>query len=348
MPAPSPDAVTRAADPKGGPLLSVRGLRVSFEGRLGRAVAVDDVSFDLQSGETLAIVGESGSGKTVTALSILRLIPSPPGQIEQGTISFEGQDVLGLDRRRLHALRGDRISMIFQEPMTSLNPVLTVGRQLTEGMIQHRGLSPAEARQRAVEMLRLVRIPEPEVRFGEYPHRLSGGMRQRVMIAMAIACSPRLIIADEPTTALDVSIQAQILDLLAELKERLGTAIIFITHDLGIVAEMADRVAVMYAGRIVEEAPVTRLFDAPLHPYTRGLLDAVPHLDRLMAGAAERAPLTELPGLVPSIYRMPPGCSFAPRCAFATDHCRAEKPALEEKRPGQRVACWETARVAGS
>jgi peptide/nickel transport system ATP-binding protein len=341
MAAPSP-----AEAPGGAPLLSVRGLRVTFEGRLGRAVAVDDVSFELQPGETLAIVGESGSGKTVTALSILRLIPSPPGHIERGSISFEGQDVLALDRRRLHALRGDRISMIFQEPMTSLNPVLTIGRQLTEGMILHRGLSPAEARRRAIEMLRLVRIPEPEVRFGEYPHRLSGGMRQRVMIAMAIACSPRLIIADEPTTALDVSIQAQILDLLAELKETLGTAIIFITHDLGIVAEMADRVAVMYAGRVVEQAPVTQLFDAPLHPYTRGLLNAVPHLDRLMAGAAGRAPLAELPGLVPSIYRIPSGCAFAPRCAFATERCRSETPALEEKRRGQLAACWETARVA--
>jgi oligopeptide/dipeptide ABC transporter ATP-binding protein len=330
--------------PSAVPLLSVRGLRVAFEGRLGRAVAVDDVSFDLQPGETLAVVGESGSGKTVTALSILRLIPSPPGHIEQGTITFEGQDVLGLDRRHLQGLRGDRISMIFQEPMTSLNPVLTIGRQLTEGPMVHRGLSQNDARERAVEMLRLVRMPEPEVRLAEYPHHLSGGMRQRVMIAMAIACSPRLVIADEPTTALDVSIQAQILDLLADLKEKLGTAIIFITHDLGIVAEMADRVVVMYAGRVVEQAAVTQLFDRPLHPYTQGLLSAVPHLDRLMAGVGERAPLTELPGLVPSIYRMPPGCSFAPRCAFATDHCRSHRPALEEKSPGQWAACWETAR----
>ena len=326
------------------PLLSVRGLRVAFDGRLGRAVAVDDVSFELQPGETLAVVGESGSGKTVTALSILRLIPSPPGHIEQGSITFEGTDVLGLDRRRLHALRGDRISMIFQEPMTSLNPVLTIGRQLTEGMMVHQGLSPVAARARALEMLRLVRMPVPEVRLGEYPHRLSGGMRQRVMIAMAIACSPRLIIADEPTTALDVSIQAQILDLLADLKDKLGTAIIFITHDLGIVAEMADRVVVMYAGRVVEQASVAQLFDRPLHPYTQGLLSAVPHLDRLMAGEGERAPLTELPGLVPSIYRMPPGCSFAPRCAFATDRCRSHRPALEEKSRGQWAACWETAR----
>jgi oligopeptide/dipeptide ABC transporter ATP-binding protein len=234
--------------------------------------------------------------------------------------------------------------MIFQEPMTSLNPVLSIGRQVTEGMIFHQGLSPPQARARALDMLRLVRIPEPEHRLREYPHQLSGGMRQRVMIAMAISCSPRMIIADEPTTALDVSIQAQILDLLADLKEKLGTAIIFITHDLGIVAEMADRVVVMYAGRVVEQAPVKRLFDRPLHPYTRGLLNAIPHLDQLIAGPRERTPLAELPGLVPSIYRMPAGCAFAPRCAFATDRCRSQQPLLEEKDFSHQAACWETAR----
>jgi peptide/nickel transport system ATP-binding protein len=291
------------------------------------------------------VVGESGCGKSVTSLSILRLIASPPGRIVAGRIRFQGRDLLDLTEPQMRKLRGNEISMIFQEPMTSLNPVLTVGRQIAESLIVHRGLTRAEAMSRAAEMLRLVDIPEPQRRLGEYPHQLSGGMRQRVMIAMALACNPRLLIADEPTTALDVTIQAQILDLMRQLKQKTGAAIVLITHDLGVVAEMAQRVVVMYAGRKVEEAPVDELFGRPRHPYTRGLLNSIPRLDE--AATAGRKRLAEIPGLVPSLREEIPGCAFAERCAYATQRCRREAPPLEAKGGGHWVACWEADRLAG-
>ncbi|MDP6587822.1 MAG: ABC transporter ATP-binding protein [Alphaproteobacteria bacterium] len=319
--------------------LSVRELHVSFRGDLGAAKAVDGVSYDLYPGETLAVVGESGCGKSVSALAILRLIPSPPGRIDSGSIDFEGRGLLDMNERSLYQIRGNKISMIFQEPMTSLNPVLTIGRQLTEALQFHLGMSRREARERALEMLDLVQISEGESRLKQYPHQLSGGMRQRVMIAMALSCEPRVLIADEPTTALDVTIQAQILDLMADLQDRLGTAIILITHDLGVVAQMADRVVIMYAGKIVEQAPVNDLFDAPRHPYTEGLLRALPRLDRLSRGAGEDR-LSEMPGIVPSIYGRPPGCAFAPRCPLATEQCRSAEPPLAALADDHLVACW--------
>ena len=324
------------------PLLSVEELKTWFFTRDGVVRAVDGVSFAVYPGETLAVVGESGCGKSVTSLSILRLIASPPGRVVGGRVMFEGRDLLGLPEREMRDLRGNQISMIFQEPMTSLNPVLTIGRQIAEALILHRGMSRAEALARAVEMLRLVEIPEPERRVGEYPHQLSGGMRQRVMIAMALACNPRLLIADEPTTALDVTIQAQILDLMRALKDKTGAAIVLITHDLGVVAEMAQRVVVMYAGRIVEEAPVDLLFARPRHPYTRGLLSSIP---RLGQGAAGRRRLAEIPGVVPSLKEEARGCLFAARCAHATERCRRDAPALEGKGGGHWVACWEADRL---
>ena len=326
-------------------ILRVQDLRVNFTGPQGSAAAVDGVSFSVKAGETTALVGESGCGKSVTALAILRLIPTPPGHIEHGVIEFDGNDVLALNNKELYRLRGNRISMIFQEPMTSLNPVLTIGLQLTEGLTHHRGLSRQDAKARAIEMLHLVRIPEPETRMLQYPHQLSGGMRQRVMIAIALANEPQLLIADEPTTALDVTIQAQILDLMVELQEKLGMAIILITHDLGVVAEMADRVIVMYAGRVVEEASITDFFDRPLHPYSRGLLRSVPHLDQLLEEEKGK-PLVEMPGVVPSIHARPPGCQFAPRCGFATNRCHGAAPEPEEIEGGRRVACWEVANIA--
>src|SRR5271167_939568 len=284
------------------PLLEVDELRTYFFTRDGVVRAVDGVSFCVARGETLAIVGESGCGKSVTSLSILRLVASPPGRTVGGRVLFEGRDLLELSEPEMRKVRGDAISMIFQEPMTSLNPVLTIGQQIAEVLKLHRGLSGEDAMRRSVEMLRLVRMPEPERRVTQYPHQLSGGMRQRVMIAMALACEPRLLIADEPTTALDVTIQAQILDLMRELKERTGAAVLLITHDLGVVAEMAQRVVVMYAGRKVEEAAVEALFATPLHPYTRGLLGAVPKLgSSLQAGG--RSKLAEIPGLVPSLRK---------------------------------------------
>jgi len=327
-----------------GPLLEVDDLKTYFFTRDGVVRAVDGVSFSVSRGETLAIVGESGCGKSVTSLSILRLIASPPGRTVAGRVLFEGRDLLGLPEPEMRRVRGDAISMIFQEPMTSLNPVLTIGRQIAEVLMLHRGLSGEAATKRAVEMLKLVHIPEPERRVGEYPHQLSGGMRQRVMIAMALACEPRLLIADEPTTALDVTIQAQILDLMRELKERTGASIVLITHDLGVVAEMAARVVVMYAGRKVEEAPVAELFARPRHPYTRGLLDSMPKL----GAAAKRgttARLSEISGTVPSLSEPIVGCAFAPRCAYATARCRSDYPPLEEKALGHRAACWESDRM---
>jgi peptide/nickel transport system ATP-binding protein len=333
----------RPAPGRQAPLLEVEELKTYFFTRDGVVRAVDGVSFSVERGETLAIVGESGCGKSVTSLSILRLIASPPGRTVGGRVIFEGSDLLELQEGEMRKIRGDAISMIFQEPMTSLNPVLTVGHQIAEVLTLHRGLSKEDAGQRAIEMLKLVHIPEAERRVQEYPHELSGGMRQRVMIAMALACEPRLLIADEPTTALDVTIQAQILDLMRELKERTGAAIVLITHDLGVVAEMAERVVVMYAGRKVEEAPVSALFARPRHPYTRGLLDSIPKLS--VARGARTIRLSEIAGTVPSLAEPIIGCAFAPRCAYATARCRAEYPPLEEKLPGHRVACWESDRM---
>jgi peptide/nickel transport system ATP-binding protein len=318
-------------------LLDVRNLQTHFrtpDGGVNRAV--DGLSFHVEAGETVAIVGESGCGKSVTSLSILRLIQEPPGRIA-GEILFQGRDLLKLSDRAMRDIRGNEISMIFQEPMTSLNPVLTVGRQIGETLTLHQGLSRSAAEAKAVEMLTLVGIPDPARRVKEYPHQLSGGMRQRVMIAIALACNPKLLIADEPTTALDVTIQAQILDLMRELKRRVGAAIVLITHDLGVVAEVAERVIVMYAGRKVEEAAVGPLFRNPLHPYTRGLIGAVPRLGSSLSGETRR--LSEIPGLVPSLKERIQGCVFAPRCSLATDLCRQVAPALDEKADGHIVAC---------
>src|SRR5271170_2869105 len=302
------------------PILDISDLRTWFFTRDGVVRAVDGVSFHVTPGETLAIVGESGCGKSVTALSILRLIPSPPGRIVSGAIRFAGRDLLGLSEAEMRHVRGNEISMIFQEPMTSLNPVLTIGRQIAETLTLHQGLGHGAALAKAADMLRLVHIPEADRRIGQYPHQLSGGMRQRVMIAMALACNPKLLLADEPTTALDVTIQAQILDLMRELKQKIDAAIVLITHDLGVVAEMAQRVVVMYAGRKAEEATVGALFRRPLHPYTRGLLDSMPRLGAsLDAGHAPR--LAEIPGMVPSLKQATPGCPFAARCDFATEIC---------------------------
>ncbi len=318
------------------PLLEVKGLRTEFRTGGSSFAAVDGISFSLAPGETLGIVGESGCGKSVTSLSIMRLVPNPPGRITAGEIRLEGRNLLDLPEGDMRAVRGDDIAMIFQEPMTSLNPVQTVGDQIIETVQLHRPLSASDARARALEMLRLVKIPSPETRLDEYPHQLSGGMRQRVMIAMALACDPKLLIADEPTTALDVTIQAQILDLLRDLRERTGAAIMLITHDLGVVAEIAHRVIVMYAGRIVEEAPVDLLFADPQHPYTLGLLGSIP---RLGSDGDER--LTAIEGVVPNPYALPPGCRFSPRCPLADTRCQAEAPALREIAPGHRTACWK-------
>jgi peptide/nickel transport system ATP-binding protein len=317
-------------------LLEIENLQTHFRTPDGVNRAVDGVSFTVEAGETVAIVGESGCGKSVTASSILRLIPEPPGKIK-GSIRFEGVDLLKLDERAMRDIRGNQISMVFQEPMTSLNPVLTVGRQIGETLRLHQGLGRDAAERRAVEMLRLVGIAEPERRAREYPHQLSGGMRQRVMIAIALACNPKLLIADEPTTALDVTIQAQILDLMSELKQRVGAAIILITHDLGVVAEIAERVLVMYAGRKVEEAPVGELFRSPRHPYTQGLLGALPKLGSSLNEKATK--LVEIPGAVPSLKQRIAGCVFASRCALARDVCRHVPPALELKAPGHLAAC---------
>jgi peptide/nickel transport system ATP-binding protein len=326
------------------PLLAIEDLQTHFFTRDGVVRAVDGVSYAVEAGETLAVVGESGCGKSVTALSILRLVPSPPGRVVGGAIRFEGVDLLQIGEGEMRRIRGNEISMIFQEPMTSLNPVLTVSRQITETLILHQGLTARAAAARAIEMLRLVRIPEPERRARQYPHELSGGMRQRVMIAMALACHPKLLIADEPTTALDVTIQAQILDLMRELKSEIGAAIILITHDLGVVAEMAQRVVVMYAGRKVEEAPVGDLFRRPQHPYTLGLLASVPRLGATL-GRAEPPRLAEIPGTVPSLRDPIVGCAFAPRCAYATERCSRKAPPLEAKTAAHLAACFESERL---
>jgi len=313
-------------------ILSVEELSTHFFTRDGVVRAVDGVSYGVGEGETLAVVGESGCGKSVSALSILRLVPQP-GRIVGGAIRFENRNLLEASEAEMRALRGNRISMIFQEPMTSLNPVLTIGRQIAEAVALHQRLSWDQAMERAVEMLRMVHIPEPEARIRQYPHQLSGGMRQRVMIAMALACNPQVLIADEPTTALDVTIQAQILELIQELKDKLGTAVILITHDLGVVAETAQRVVVLYAGRKVEEASVEQLFARPLHPYTQGLMAAIPRLN-------EEKRLADIPGFVELKAQ---GCSFAPRCAKALARCRGEAPPLTEPVKGHLVACWNHA-----
>ena len=318
------------------PLLVVEQLQTHFWTPDGINRAVDGISFHVNAGETIAIVGESGCGKSVTAMSMLRLIPEPPGKIA-GSIRFQGTDLLKLSEKEMRAIRGNEISMIFQEPMTSLNPVLNVARQIGETLRLHQGLSARQAEEKAIEMLTLVGIPEPARRVREYPHQLSGGMRQRVMIAIALACNPKLLIADEPTTALDVTIQAQILDLMRDLKHRVGAAIVLITHDLGVVAEVAERVIVMYAGKKVEEAPVGALFRNPRHPYKQGLLGSVPKLGSSLTGTETR--LAEIPGLVPSLKRKIDGCVFASRCTYATDLCRKLAPALEEKAPGHVCAC---------
>ncbi|HTL25512.1 MAG TPA: ABC transporter ATP-binding protein [Burkholderiales bacterium] len=315
-------------------LLEVRGLRTTFKSERGEVRAVDGVDFRLERGRTLGIVGESGCGKSVTALSIMGLVPQPPGRIAGGEVLFEGEDLLKCAPQRMRDLRGDKLAMIFQEPMTSLNPAFTVGDQVAETILRHRKASPAQARAQAIEMLRRVRIPSPERRALDYPHQLSGGMRQRVMIAMALACNPQLLIADEPTTALDVTIQAQILELMRTLRAELGTAIVLITHDLGVIAELADEVLVMYAGQVIERCAAGRLFAEPQHPYTVGLLGSIPRLH------LEQERLSAIEGFVPDAAALPAGCRFEPRCPFAIDRCKEEVPPLAEVSRGHHAACW--------
>jgi peptide/nickel transport system ATP-binding protein len=327
------------------PVLEVRDLRTHFHTRRGTVRAVDGVSYAVGAGRTLGVVGESGCGKSVSALSILRLVPDPPGRIVGGSVLFEDEDLTRLSTDRMRRIRGNKISMIFQEPMTSLNPLLRIGDQISEPIMLHQGLTRKAALDKAVDMLRLVHIPDAERWLRDYPHQMSGGMRQRVMIAMALACNPQVLLADEPTTALDVTIQAQIMRLIGELQDKLGTAVVLITHDLGVVAETAQRVVVMYAGKKVEEADVDQLFDRPRHPYTRGLLASIPRLDELAQGAAGGRRLTEIPGIVPSLDRLPEGCAFAPRCAYATERCWQAVPPLEEKARDHWAACWESERV---
>ena len=334
-------------------LIEVEDLRVHFPLDDRTVKAVDGVSWHIDKGETLAVVGESGSGKSVTAMALMRLTDNAGGRIPTGKILFrkpEGGvvDIVQQTPQQMRSIRGNDISMIFQEPMTSLNPVFTVGEQIAESVRIHQGLGKRAAHDRAVEMLSLVRIADPRQRANEYPHQLSGGMRQRVMIAIALACNPKLLIADEPTTALDVTIQAQILNLMLELKERLGTAIVLITHDLGVVAETAQRAIVMYAGRKVEEAPVDELFRNPVHPYTRGLMNSIPRRSATGRRSSVRGRLQEIAGIVPSLREEIPGCSFAPRCTFAVERCTREAPGLDDHGPGHLAACWEAARVAAT
>jgi len=318
-------------------LLSIENLRTRFHTYEGMVKAVDGISFKVFRGETLGVVGESGCGKSVTALSILRLLASPPAEI-QWTILFEKVNLLSLSLDEIRKIRGNAISMIFQEPMTSLNPVLTIGEQISEAIRLHQGLARQEGWKKAVEMLQMVQIPSPGMRAHEYPHQLSGGMRQRAMIAMALSCRPRLLLADEPTTALDVTIQAQIVDLMQRLKEEFETSIVLITHNLGLIAEMAKRVLVMYLGKMVEEASVEDLFHEPLHPYTQGLLESIPWIGRKIK--AGRRQLQEIPGIVPSPLEMPEGCRFHPRCSCAEEICRREEPPLMRTKNGRQVLCW--------
>jgi peptide/nickel transport system ATP-binding protein/oligopeptide transport system ATP-binding protein len=314
-------------------LLEVRGLTTAFRTGSGEINAIDDVTFDVDEGEVLGIVGESGSGKSVTALTIMGLLPQPPARVAAGSIRFAGRDITRLSDTAMQKIRGPGIAMVFQEPMTSLNPVFTIGDQITETLRAHERLPPRVQRERAIAMLDKVGIPSASRRLDDYPHQLSGGQRQRVMIAIALCCNPRLLIADEPTTALDVTIQAQILDLLLDLRDEFRMAVIVITHNMGVVAETADRVMVMYAGRVIEQAPVAGIFDAPLHPYTRGLLSCVPSLEQ------ETERLTAIPGTLPEPARRPPGCRFAPRCDLAIDACTAALPALRPLAPAHDVAC---------
>ncbi len=317
------------------PVLQVRNLTTRFKTERGVVTAVDDVCFDVHAGETLAIVGESGSGKSVTAMSILRLIPTPPGRIEQGEILFDGQDLLQLDDAQMRKIRGNRIAMIFQDSMASLNPSLTIGKQIAEPIQLHRGASWDEAYDQARDLLSMVQIPDAQSRLSAYPHQFSGGMRQRAMIAMALACEPRLIIADEPTTALDVTVQAQILDLLKDLTHKARTAMILITHDMGVVARYADRVAVMYGGRIIEQGPVREIFQRPQHPYTQGLLASIPRID-----SDPDAPLPAIEGMPPDLSALPPGCAFAPRCPKAGHRCESSRPALTATSADHAKACF--------
>jgi peptide/nickel transport system ATP-binding protein len=331
---PMQDGSPEPADAARRPLLQVQGLSVRFDGAPDHVNVVDDVSFSVARGKTLCLVGESGCGKSVTALALMGLLPTPPARLSSGAALFDGADLFELPERARADLRGNRVAMIFQEPMTSLNPAFTIGDQIAEGIVRHRKVTRAEAEARALEMLRRVRIPAPEKRLRAYPHELSGGMRQRVMIAMALANEPELLIADEPTTALDVTIQAQILALVGRLQEETGTAMILITHDLGVVAEVADEVAVMYAGRVVESGPVEAVFSDPQHPYTIGLMGSVPSLGR------RQGRLATIRGTVPPAELMPPGCRFAPRCPFADARCAVDPPPLVELRPGHRARCW--------
>jgi oligopeptide transport system ATP-binding protein len=317
------------------PILDVKDLIVQFHTQDGVVHAVNGVSYSVNAGQTLGIVGESGCGKSVSVLSVMRLIPEPPGKIVAGEIFFNGQDLLKLDKSSVKDIRGKEIAMVFQDPMTSFNPVLTIGQQIGESSIIHMGLDQKQARQKAVQLLELVGIPKAAERIDDYPHQFSGGMRQRAMIAMALACNPSLLIADEPTTALDVTIQAQIVELVKELSEQFEMAIIWITHDLGVIAEIADRVVVMYAGYVVEEADVYKLFDDPRHPYTLSLLKSLPRVDAISKGK-----LATIPGSPPDCLSLPPGCPFAPRCTFTSERCQQENPALQQINLDHEIACW--------
>ncbi|MGH8830795.1 MAG: ABC transporter ATP-binding protein [Polaromonas sp.] len=319
-------------------LLQVQNLQVEFKTRRGTALVLNGVDFEVKRGETLCVVGESGCGKSMTALALLRLIPSPPGRIRAGRVMFQGEDLVQASEERMREVRGNRISMIFQEPMTSLNPVFTVGDQIGESLRLHAGLDAKHAREQAIDMLRQVGIPAPERRVDEYPHQMSGGMRQRVMIAMALACRPDILIADEPTTALDVTVQAQIFDLLRDLQQGKGTAIVMITHDMGVVAEMADRVMVMYAGRVIEQGTTEQVLSHPGHPYTQGLIECLPELGS--SRHAERKELTEIAGVVPSIWEIGSGCAFRERCPYAMARCASEVPPIIETGAGHGAACW--------
>jgi oligopeptide transport system ATP-binding protein len=323
-------------------LLDVKGLETRFHTRDGSVHAVNGVSYHLKEGETLGIVGESGCGKSVTVMSMLRLIPVPPGEIAAGTAHYLGKDLLKMTDDEIRHIRGSQISMIFQDPMTSFNPVLTIGRQVAEPLEIHMGMTNKQALDRAAEMLQMVGIPKAKDRLGDYPHQFSGGMRQRVMIAMALTCNPQILIADEPTTALDVTIQAQIVELVKRLRDELGMAIIWITHDLGIIAGLANRVAVMYAGYIVEEAPVKELYSNPCHPYTIGLMGSLPRMDE-----EERRKLSSIDGLPPVLFQKPTSCPFAPRCKYRVERCLVENPPLQELSPGHFVACWEDVKTGG-
>lgn len=320
-------------------ILEIKNLRTSFFTEEGEVKAVDDVSLKVSPGKTLGIVGESGCGKSVTSLSVLRLIASPPGKIVGGEIFYKGKDLLKLSNEEMRKIRGKEISMIFQEPMTSLNPVFTIGNQLMEGIHLHEKLSKSQSKDKAIEMLKLVGIPSPDKRINDYPHQLSGGMRQRVMIAMALSCNPSVLIADEPTTALDVTIQAQILDLLKNLQKKLGMAIVLITHDLGVIAEMADDVAVMYAGRVIESAPVGEIFKTPKHPYTRGLLGSIPILSRDPTGKVKKNRLEAIPGIVPNLLHLPQGCRFQERCKYVSEECKGVEPQLRNMNPLHQMRC---------